>query len=267
MSSLPRKVPNGGKPDEPDAGDDKEDTDERCDAGPSGQRIDVDRAPPMEHHTGAHEQRPLEEGVGDNEQRSSGQGPGIEHGEPDEEQPGVRDRGEGEQALQVGLHQRHHGANQASSTPMPTSSARTASAWTSKTGAKTVQYVGGGIQAELHHHTREEHADRGRGDGMGVGEPKVERDDGALHEEAEHDEDEPTTTSPSKPSAGRPRPIAARFSAPVGAYSRACRTAPSARRRFGDGEVQRSLQRSGFLGLVPRNPTRPRSSTRSTRTC
>ena len=112
MSSLPTESAERRKPDEPDAGDDEEDTDERFGAAAGGQRIDVDRAPAVEHDTGAHEQRPLEEGVGDNEQRSSGQGPGIEHGEPDEEQPGIADRGEGEQALQVGLHQRHHGANQ-----------------------------------------------------------------------------------------------------------------------------------------------------------
>ena len=92
---------------------------------------------------------------------------------------------------------------------------------------------------------------------MGVGEPKVERDDGAFHEEAEHDEDERHDDQPVEAVGGQTatdRRQVQRTGARVqqGDAGQDHQRADA----VGDGEVERSLQRSGFLGLVPGQPVR-----------
>ena len=88
-----------------DGGEHEQDADHRLDPASPGQLVDVDGAPAVEEHAGTHEQRTLEEGVAEHEQRRAGQGPGIEHREPDQEQACVGDGGEGEEPLEVDLHQ------------------------------------------------------------------------------------------------------------------------------------------------------------------
>ena len=73
---------------------------------------------------------------------------------------------------------------------MPTSSARRRPRGLEGRSEDRPVHASGGIEAELDHHAGEEQADRRRRDGVGVGEPEVERDDRALDEEPEHDEDE-----------------------------------------------------------------------------
>ena len=45
-----------------------------------------------------------------------------------------------------------------------------------------------GVEPELHHHAREEDADRDRRHGVGVGQPEVQRHGRRLDEEADRDE-------------------------------------------------------------------------------
>ena len=44
--------------------------------------------------------------------------------------------------------------------------------------------AGGAVEPELDHDPGEQHTDRRGGDGVGVGQPEVERNDGRLDEEA-----------------------------------------------------------------------------------
>ena len=134
-----------------------------------------------------HEQRALQEGVTEHEQRCPGEPSGVEHGEPEQEQPGVGDRRERQQSLEVVLEECHHGTDEGS---------HDADHDEQRPHVGHVQIEGGredgpvrtrrGEEAELDHHAGEQHAHRRRRDGVGVGEPEVERDDGALDETTEN---------------------------------------------------------------------------------
>ena len=109
----------------------------------------------------------------------------------------------------------------------------------------------GCVQAELDHHAREEHADGRRRDSVSVGQPEVERYDGALDEEAEHDQDERHDDQAVEVT-GRQRPTDRRQVQRTGAGVQQCDAREDHERAdaVGDGEVQRSLERARFLGLV-----------------
>ncbi len=211
----------------------------------------VDRADPVQHDSGAQEQRRLDQAVTDDVDGGAGQAERGEQGDADEEHAGVADGGEREHPLDVPL---------AEAEQRPGHRGQQAKTEENMADGSTIPQdlpedrpvdPGDPVQPQFHHHAGEQHADRGRRDRVGVREPEVERHDRALDQQSGDDQEKGDDHQPVR------RMLRDRYAdlrhvqrpgPPVDQPDAGQRqVGPDA---VGDGEVERALDRPAFLRPV-----------------
>ena len=149
------------------------------------QKLLAHGAKAVKNDAGNEEERGFDEGVAEDIGEEGGVGDRATDGESGEHEAGVGDGGKGEHALEVVLGVAHQAADEDGGRGKGEQDAAEGGGVRGEgLGEDDAVQAGDGIEAELHHEAAEEHAHRGGRDGMGVGQPEVERDDGALDEKA-----------------------------------------------------------------------------------
>ena len=191
-SALPGNAPSGGSAARPRTPATKKTPNARGSSRPRPWRCGlIDRAAAMQHRAEADEQAGPQQAVGGDEQGDAGETRRSEQADADQREPDLADRHEREQALEVVLPERHHRsqerrqhaeADQHRAQPFDVRRQR-------RLEDGDVD-AGDGVDAEVAHHAGEHDRRRGRGDGVGICQPEVERHDRRLDEKAARDQRE-----------------------------------------------------------------------------
>ena len=212
----------------------------------------VDAPAAVDHRADAHEQAGAQQPVGQHQQRGRGDALGRQQSHADEREADLAHRREREQPLEVVLGQAHHRAPQGRDAAEHEEDDRhPLRVRPQRPGEHRPIDAGDRVDAEIAHHAREDQADRGRGDGVGVGEPEVER----HHRRLDHEPDrQARERAHNQAVRGPAREHLADLGEVQRARARVEQRDPEEDEhrpdRVGHGEHQRPLERSGGLHPV-----------------
>jgi hypothetical protein len=205
----------------------------------------------VQHDPDAQEQGRLQQGVAGHVHGRSGQPERGEQRDAGQEHSRVADRGEGQQPLDVTLAETEQRAHDGGEQPEGQERGGDDGPVPERLAEHRPVHPRDAVEPEFHHDAGEQHADRGRGHRVGVGEPEVERHDRALDQQAGDDQHERHHHEAVRPV---PRDVLAdlghvqRAGAAVDQRDTGQRQVGA--HAVGDREVQCALERTAFLRPV-----------------